>query len=79
MTNHEKLRELMADVFLISPSEFRPDLRREEVDTWDSLGLVSLALAVDETFGYHMTQDEAVGVQGVPDLVRVLESHGIEF
>ena len=48
MTNRDKLRQLILDVFLLDPSEFRFDLRRTEVDTWDSFGLVSLAVGVQE-------------------------------
>ncbi|MGA2135629.1 MAG: acyl carrier protein [Bryobacteraceae bacterium] len=79
ITNTDKLRDLMVDVFLIDPREFREDLKREDIETWDSLGIVSLAVGVQETFGYHMSQDEAIGIQSVADLVRILEARGISF
>jgi len=79
MTNHEKLQDLFVEVFLIDPSDFRLDLSREEVDTWDSLGVVSLAVGVQETFGRHFTQEEALGIKKVSDIVNLLESGGIPF
>jgi acyl carrier protein len=79
MTNHEKLKNLVIDVFLIDPAEFRLDLRRDEVETWDSLGLVSLAVGVQETFGYHFTQEEALRVTSVSDLIAILRERGIDF
>jgi acyl carrier protein len=79
MTNRDKLKELFMEVFLISSSEFRFDLKREEVDTWDSLGVVSLAVGIEETFGYHLAQDEALAIRGVGDIMQVLESKGISF
>jgi len=79
MTNIEKLTNLAVEVFLIDPSEFRRDLRRDEVGTWDSLGVVSLAVGVQETFGYHFTQDEALSVKSFADVIRILEQHGIPF
>ena len=79
MTNLEKLKNLVIDVFLIDPSEFRLDLRRDQVDTWDSLGVVSLAVGVQETFGYHFTQDEALSVTSVSDVAGILSRHGITF
>jgi acyl carrier protein len=79
MTNLEKLKNLVIDVFLIDPTEFRLDLRRDQVDTWDSLGVVSLAVGVEETFGYHLTQDEALSVKSVSDVARILGRHGIAF
>ncbi|HED66933.1 MAG TPA: acyl carrier protein [Planctomycetes bacterium] len=79
MTNHEKLRDLIIDTFLLEPSEYSLELRRENVDTWDSLGIVSMAVGVHETFGYHFTPDEATGIESVADIVRILESKGISF
>ena len=79
MSNLEKLKQLVIDTFLLDPSEFRLDLRREEVETWDSLGVVSLAVGVHETFGYHFAPEEATGLRSVADVVRILESKGIRF
>jgi acyl carrier protein len=79
MTNLEKLKNLVMDVFLIEPGEFRMDLRRDQVETWDSLGVVSLAVGLQETFGYHLTQDEALSVTSVSDVARILTRHGISF
>jgi acyl carrier protein len=79
MTNRDKLRNLLIDIFLLDPSEFHFELRRDEVDTWDSFGVVSLAVGVHEAFGYHFTPEEATGIQGVPDIIRILASKGIDF
>jgi acyl carrier protein len=79
MTNTEKLKDLVVDVFLIDPKEFRLDLKRGEIETWDSLGVVSLAVGVQETFGHHLTQEEAVGITGIRDIIGILEARGISF
>jgi acyl carrier protein len=75
--NREKLRQLLLDVFLLDPSEFRWDLARAEVETWDSLGTVSLAVGVQDVFGYHMAPAEATGLTSIPDLVALLAARGI--
>lgn len=79
MSNHDKLRDLLIDTFLLEPNEYSLALRREDVDTWDSLGIVSMAVGVQETFGYHFTPEEATGIECVADIVRILESKGISF
>ena len=79
MSNREKLRDLLLEVLLLSDEEFSYDLNREQVETWDSLAVVAIAAGVDETFGYHLTPDEAVGITGVNDIIRVLEREGISF
>ena len=71
MSNSQKLRELVQDVFLLDPAEFRLDLTRDEIDTWDSLGVVSLAVGIHDTFGYHMSPDEAAHLGGLGDLVAL--------
>ena len=79
MTNREKLSDLLIDIFLLEPEEFSFDLSREEVDTWDSLAVVSVAVGVHETFGYHMTPEEATSVREVRDIIDLLETKGISF
>lgn len=79
MDNLSRLQTLFEDILLLTDGEFRFDLRREEVATWDSLAVVAIATGVEETFGYHMSEEEAVGVQSVPDLMRLLEVRGISF
>jgi acyl carrier protein len=79
MKNREKLKQLLIDVFLLADEEFRFDLKREEITTWDSMGTVSMAVGVQETFGYHMTPEEAVSVSGVSDIIGILELHNICF
>lgn len=79
MTNRETLQDLLLDVLLLDPSEFRFDLKREEIQTWDSMGVVAIAVGVDETFGYHFSPDEATSLTGVSDIIRILETKGISF
>ncbi|MBK6849608.1 MAG: acyl carrier protein [Proteobacteria bacterium] len=77
MTDRERLKALLIDTFLLDPEEFSFDLRRAQVDTWDSLGVVSLAVGVEQTFGYHLTPEEAMSLDGVPALVAILQREGI--
>ena len=79
MNNHQKLKELLLDVFLIDESEYRLEMSRDDVETWDSLGLVSMAVGIEETFGYHFTQAEALSIHRVQDIVDILETKGISF
>jgi acyl carrier protein len=74
----ERLDELLLDVFLLEPDELRDDLRRDELETWDSLGMVSLAVGVEEALGYHMTPEEAAELTSVADLVALLREWGID-
>lgn len=79
MENREKLKKVVEDVFLLQPGEFRFDLRRDEVETWDSFGVVSLAVGIQEAFGYHFTPAEAANIKSVSDVIRVLSEKGFNF
>lgn len=79
MKNRQKLKQLFMDIFLISEEEFHMDLKREQIESWDSLGTVSMAVGVREAFGYHFTPQEAMGVRGIGDIVMILETKGISF
>ena len=79
MNNREKLKGLLIDVFLLDESEFRFDLRREDIGTWDSLGTVSLAVGLQDVFGHHLSPAEAVGLASVEDIVAILRSKGVDF
>jgi acyl carrier protein len=79
ISNRERLRNLLLDVLLLESDEFHFDLARADVETWDSLGVVAIGVGLEETFGYHPTQDEAMSITSVPDIIRLLESKGIMF
>ncbi|GHD33726.1 acyl carrier protein [Parahalioglobus pacificus] len=79
MENREKLKELMLDILLIDEDEFSFELKREDVETWDSLGVVSVAVGIQDTFGYHPSTDEATALDSVDKIIELLESNGIQF
>jgi acyl carrier protein len=79
VSNRARLKQLLLDVFLLDPGEFRFDLKRSEIESWDSLGTVSLALGIEEVFGYHLTPAEATGLASVADIITVLSRRGIDL
>jgi acyl carrier protein len=79
MTNREKLKNLMVEIFLLKPTEFDFGLSADQIDTWDSLGVVSLTVGIQQTFGYQVTPEEALGLKGVQDVVQLLSLRGIRF
>ena len=79
MSNHEQLRQLILDILLLEPEEYSLELCRDQVETWDSLSVVSIAVGLNETFGYHPTPREATAIHCVNDVVSLLEAKGISF
>jgi acyl carrier protein len=79
MTNRDKLKELLLEIFLIPENNFRWEMKREDIVSWDSLGTVAMAVGVHETFGYHFTAPEAMSIKSVLDIMALLETKGISF
>jgi len=77
MSNCDALRTLIEDVLLLEPGEFSWELKRDEVDTWDSLAVVSIAVGLDETFGHHPAPDEATSLTSIPRIVDWLLAKGV--
>ena len=79
MSNTQKLKELLMDIFLLEEKEFSFELSQTDIDTWDSLGTVSMAVGIQEEFGYHMSPEEAVKMASISDIKSLLEEKGIKF
>lgn len=79
MTNRSKLKQLILDVFLLSEEEYSLNLKREDIQTWDSLGVVSMAVGIQETFGYHLKPEQATAIASVSDIIQVLTANGVHF
>lgn len=77
--NRERLKDLLVEVLLIEPDEFNFSLKKGDVETWDSLAVVAIAVGIEEEFGYHPTTEEAMRLQSVQDMVTLLEEKGFAF
>ena len=59
------LRNLLADVFDISPDQVTPDLRVGSIDSWDSFGHLQAILAIEGEYGVQFDP------QRIPELTSV--------
>jgi len=75
----DRLKNLICDVFLLEPEEFSVNLSKGDIDTWDSLGTVAMAVGIQDEYGYHFTPEEAIGIESIRDIIEVLTEKGIDF
>ena len=59
------LRNILSDIFEISPEQVTPDLNAEMVDTWDSFRHLQAILALEGEYGVQFDP------QRIPDLTSV--------
>lgn len=77
--NDAKLRALLVEVLLIDESEYRDDTGPDDIETWDSLAMVSIATGVRREFAYEMTPEEMVSLECIGDIKDLLRRNGAVF
>lgn len=75
MTEAQAL-EWIAGIFQESPESLTPATRREDINTWDSMGVLMLMAGMDEEFNVVMSDDEMKAMQTVDDILAILRKHG---
>jgi acyl carrier protein len=73
------LKQVLADVFRISPDSIGEPTSVDTVEKWDSLQHLNLVLALEERFDVSFTEEETVEILSYPLIRAVLEEHGVRF
>ena len=66
----------IADLFEEPPEKIQPELKREAIPAWDSLGVLTLMAALDEKFAIVLTEEEMQTMQSIRDIMDVLKRNG---
>lgn len=74
--NTSEILTWVAEVFERPAEGLRPETKRDEIDAWDSLGILTLIARMDEDFQVLLTEDEIQGLRSVGDIIEVLRTHG---
>ncbi len=80
MTNLEKYNEAFISVFEISPEQL-PGLKYQDIQTWDSVGHMSLVAALEDAFDIMMDTDDMIGLSSYEKGKEILskEEYGVKF
>jgi acyl carrier protein len=71
------LIELVADVLNIAPDQVTMESGPKNLSAWDSLAHVTIAAAVEHTYGVELTMPEILSIRTVRNLQDVLQRHGV--
>ena len=69
----EALKRLIAELFKCEVSELTDDVGPGDIQAWDSLGHVLLMAEIQKQFGTHVPIDDAIFVESISDLVKILD------
>jgi acyl carrier protein len=72
LTMEDRARTLLADAIGADPAQVPPDARIGTFERWDSLAHLRLILAMEQQLGRQLDPDEAVAVECLADVARLL-------
>lgn len=75
--NENRLREIVAKVFLINESEVNDKISRKDVEEWDSMGHLMLISEVESAFGVFVADEDITRIKTIGDVKMVLRKLGV--
>lgn len=73
---HDEALKWFADLFGLPVDSISPATTRAAILTWDSLGVLTLMAALDETFNIVTDDASMRSMQSVGDVLNLLRAHG---
>jgi acyl carrier protein len=67
----------VAETFEAPAEKIRPETKRDEIDAWDSLGILTLMARLDEDFHILLTEEEIQQLRSVEDILNLLRKRGV--
>jgi len=69
-----KVREAFTAAFDTDPQLVSMRTNASDIPGWDSMGHLSLASNLEETFGINLDVDELMEMESVREIVRIIEA-----
>lgn len=70
----DRLRQIAADVFQLSPEQMTPLSSPKNIQTWNSVRYLSLILAVEEEFGLMFEPQDLEGITTLGEFAALIET-----
>ncbi len=64
-----------AEMFETTASEISAETPREDIEGWDSMGVLTLMAELDDRFSITLNQDELEAINSIADLLEVLRKN----
>jgi acyl carrier protein len=68
--------KMLSEILEEPLANLTPEVSREDVDGWDSLGALALMAELDERFGIILTAEESREMTRIDDVIQLLRRHG---
>lgn len=74
-----QLIAVLASVIDISDSSLSFETTRDDVESWDSLAIINLAIALESEYGVSLSAVEVERLVSVKNIVNILSRHGVKL
>ncbi len=75
MTVEDALKWI-ADLFEFPFAQIAVDTPRDQIETWDSLGMLTLMARLDSDFSILLSDDEIQNFKSVKDIIEIFSRNG---
>ena len=77
MSVFEQLQEIIATALDVPTESVGEQTTMDDLEEWDSLGHVHIMVALEQAFDLYMDVEDFAELNGVPDIMRFLESENV--
>ena len=75
---HSEIMEIIQNTLLLNPGVLKEISKAEEIENWDSLGHLSILVALDKHFNGKIRDiPQMATANSVPDIIKILEGSAI--
>ena len=79
MTNKAKYDAVFMEIFEIEQSDLTEELEYQSIDSWDSVGHMSLMAELEDVFDIMLEMDDIVDFGSYNTGIETLKKYGVEF
>ena len=79
MTNKDKYDAIFQEVFEINQSDLTEELEYQSIDSWDSVGHMSLMAELEDCFDIMLEMDDIVDFGSYKTGIETMKKYGVEF
>ncbi len=77
MTLDDRMKEVFADAFDVTPDDISEDMTIENTKAWDSLRSITLSFSLEQAFGVEFSDSELLTMESFETIRHVLLSKGV--
>ena len=79
MSNKEKYDQIFMETFEISADQLNKSLKYQSIETWDSVGHMSLVAALEDTFDIMMDMDDIIDFGSYLTGIETMKKYNVEM